>query len=169
MGITLTKLEEKDLPFVKEIYDYYTLHTTVVYFIHCVTIDELRTFIPIGDTHYQSFLIHNEEGKPCGFCYYSRFKPREAFNTSVEFTIYLKPEYAGRGYGHQALEMIEPIIFQKGFTNIMALISGDNETSIRMFERGGYVCCANIKEVAEKFGKKLNLKMYQKNQRDVQP
>ena len=40
MDITLRTLTENDLPFVKDIYDYYTLHTTVVYFVHCASIDE---------------------------------------------------------------------------------------------------------------------------------
>ena len=162
MNITLTKLQKEDLPFVKKIYDYYTLHTTVVYFVECVTLEELHTFIPVDDPHYQSFLIRTEEGVPCGFCYFSRFKPREAFHISVELTIYLDPLYTGHGYGHQAIELIEPIIRQEGFTNIVALISGENLASIRLFERCGYECCANIRQVAEKFGKKLDLKMYQK-------
>ena len=49
MDITLRTLTENDLPFVKDIYDYYTLHTTVVYFVHCASIDELKNYIPVGD------------------------------------------------------------------------------------------------------------------------
>lgn len=162
MSATLRKLEEQDLGFVKEIYDYYTRHTTVVYFVACATIDELRGFIPIDNERYQSFVIETEAGDPCGFCYFSRFKSKEAFDISVELTLYLKPEFTGQGYGSQIIEQIEPYIRQGGFHNIMALISGENEASIRLFERCGYECCAHIREVAEKFGKKLDLKMYQK-------
>lgn len=162
MNIALKPLQEKDLPFVKEIYDYYTLHTTVVYFIHCVSMDELKTFVPIGDPIYQSFLVETPEGEACGFCYFSRFKPREAFRISVELTIYLKPDYKGRGYGHQVIRQVEPIIRKAGFSNIVALISGENEASIHLFERCGYERCAHIRQVAEKFGRKLDLKMYQK-------
>lgn len=162
MTAVLKNLQEKDLIFVKELYDYYTLHTTVVYFIHCVTVEELRVLIPIGDERYRSFLIETEAGRPCGFCYFARFKEKEAFNISVELTIYLKPEFVGQGMGRQAMEQLEPIIRQQGFGNIMALISGENKASIRLFERCGYTCCAHIHEVAEKFGRKLDLKMYQK-------
>ena len=126
MDITLRTLTENDLPFVKDIYDYYTLHTTVVYFVHCASIDELKNYIPVGDPVYRSFIIETPEGTPCGFCYFARFKPREAFRI------------------------------------IMALVSGENEASIRLFERCGFECCANIRQVAEKFGKKLDLRMYQK-------
>lgn len=163
MNAVVRKLEDKDLFFVKEIYDYYTLHTTVVYFIHCVTIDELRTIIPINDDRYQSFVIETEKGEPCGFCYFSRFKSKEAFDISVELTIYLKPGCTGRGYGLEVMKQMESCIRQGGFHTIMALISGENEASIRLFEKCGYECCANIREVAQKFGKKLDLKMYQKH------
>ena len=162
MDITLRTLTENDLPYVKDIYDYYTLHTTVVYFLHCASIDELKNYIPVGDPVYRSFIIETPEGAPCGFCYFARFKPREAFRISVELTLYLKPEFTGRGYGKQAILRLEEIIRQEGFSNIMALISGENEASIRLFEKCGFECCANIRQVAEKFGKKLDLKMYQK-------
>lgn len=162
MAIILKKMHEKELTFVKEIYDYYTTHTTVVYFIHCVTMEELREIVPINNERYRSFLVETEEGEPCGFCYYARFKSKEAFDISVELTVYLKPEFTGRGYGKQIIQQVEPFIREGGFSNIMALISGENEASIRMFEQCGYECCANIREVAEKFGKRLDLKMYQK-------
>lgn len=140
----------------------YPLHTTVVYFVHCASIDELKNYIPVGDPVYRSFIIETPEGAPCGFCYFARFKPREAFRISVELTLYLKPEFTGRGYGKQAILRLEEIIRQEGFSNIMALISGENEASIRLFEKCGFECCANIRQVAEKFGKKLDLRMYQK-------
>ncbi|WP_321333397.1 N-acetyltransferase family protein [uncultured Bacteroides sp.] len=162
MNITLTDLQEADLPFVKEIYDYYSLHTNVVYSVHQVSIEEIKSFMPVGDPIYRSFLLKNKEEETVGFCYFSRFKPREAFRISVELTIYLKPEFTGRRYGYEIMEQIEPFIKQGGFSNIMALISGDNDASKHLFEKCGYECCANIKQVAEKFEKKLDLMMYQK-------
>ena len=162
MSATLIELKEDDLPFVKEIYDYHTLHTTVVYFLECPTIEALKTFIPIGDPLYQSFRITNEEGDTIGFCYYSKFRPREAFKRSVEVTIYLKHGIEGRGYGKDVLLQLESMIRTRGFANIVALIGGENEKSIHMFEKAGYTCCANIQLSAEKFGRKLDLRMYQK-------
>lgn len=155
-------LVEDDLPFVKEIYDYYTLHTTVVYFINPVPVEQIKSFLPIADPVYRSYIIENEAGERVGFCYFSKFRPREAFRISVEVTIYLKPEYAGRGYGHEAIAFLEEQIKAGGFCNIMALVAGENQASIHLFERHNYVCCAHIRKVAEKFGQKLDLKMYQK-------
>lgn len=162
MKVKFIELVEGDLAFVKEIYDYYTLHTTVVYFLNPVPVEQIRSFLPIGDPVYRSYIMENETGERVGFCYFSKFRPREAFKISVEVTIYLKPEYAGKGYGHEAIEFLEEQIKAGGFCNIMALVAGENKPSIRLFERHNYVCCAHIQRVAEKFGNRLDLKMYQK-------
>ncbi len=160
--VCLLEMTDADLPYVKSIYDYYTQHSTVVYFIDPVPLDEIRGMVPIGDRHYRSFVICGADGRRCGFCYFARFKEKPAFRISVEITIYLEPCCMGKGIGSQALMLLEPYIYEGGFSNAVALISAENEASIRLFEKCGYVCCAEIKDVAEKFGKKLTLKMYQK-------
>lgn len=160
--VYLLDMTDADLSYVKNIYDYYTKHSTVVYFIDPVPLDEIRKIIPLGDRSYRSFLICGAGGKRYGFCYFSQFKEKPAFRISVEVTIYLEPCCVGKGIGHQALKLLEPYIYKGGFGNAVALISAENMASIQLFEKCGYTCCAEIKDVAEKFGKKLTLKMYQK-------
>lgn len=162
MKIKLTALQEQDLHFVKEIYDYYTAKTTTVYFTEEVSIDTLKTFIPVGNPRYQSFIVKNEVNENIGFCYFSRYKAREAYDITVEITLYFKPGQTGKGYGSQLMSMLEPIIKESGFTNILSLIDSENKESIRLFEKFGYERCAHIKKVATKFGKYLDLFIYQK-------
>lgn len=161
-NIHLENFGEKDLGFAKELYDYYTLHSTLVYFLEPPTPNEIRAMIPIGHPLYRSFTIRGEQGEPLGFCYFNRFKEKAAFRISVEITLYLKPDCMGKGVGKKTLELIEPYIRENGFRNLMALISAENEPSIRLFEKCGYNRCARIENVAEKFGRKLTLEMYQK-------
>lgn len=160
--LTFIELKEEDLHLVKEIYDYYTLHTTVVYFLEPVSIDDLRAFIPINNSQYRAFILQNEQGERCGFCYYNKFRPRAAFSISVELTIYLKPEFAGRGYGYEAVMKLEEYIRKGGFTNIVALVAEENSVSQHLFTKCGYSRCGIIKNVARKFEKKLGLIYYQK-------
>jgi phosphinothricin acetyltransferase len=162
MKVRLEELQESDLPFVKEIYDYYTLNTTAVYFIEPVSMEEIRSFLPIHDPVYRSYIIKSPEGETIGLCYFNKFKPRCACRISVELTIYFKQEFTGKGYGSDAMNQLEEIIRIGGFHNIVALVGGENEASIRLFEKCGYTCCGNIKESAEKFNRKLDLIIYQK-------
>lgn len=161
-SITFAELTESDLPLVKEVYDYYTLHSTAVYFTDPVPMKEIRAIVPLHSPEYRSFLIKDRADETLGFCYFSRFKEKPAFRISVEVTVYLKPDCLHRGVGTQALQLLEPYIKEGGFSNAVALIDSENVASIRVFEKCGYTCCADIKEVAEKSGKKLTLKMYQK-------
>lgn len=160
--ISLDRLTGEDLGFVKEVYDYYAENSTTVYFTGNVSVETIKSFIPVGDPLYRSFIIRDEEGEKAGFCYFSRFKPREAYDVSVEVTLYLLPRFAGRGYGYQAMKLMEPMIRESGFINIMALIDSENAASIRLFERCGYGQCGHIRQVARKFGKDLDLLMFQK-------
>jgi len=162
MKAKLEELQESDLQFVKEIYDYYTLHSTAVYSLEPLSFEDIRSFLPIGNPVYRSYIIKSPEGETIGLCYFNKFKPREAYRISVELTIYFKQEFAGKGYGSDAMKQIETVIRAGGFHNIMALIGGENEASIRLFEKCGFTRCAHIKEVAEKFNRKLDLVMYQK-------
>lgn len=162
MGVYLKELREEDLSYVREIYNYYTLHTTAVYFIDPVPMEEIRAIVPLHDPVYRSFMVADKTGEPLGFCYFGRFKEKLAFRVSVEVTVYLHPDCLHKGAGYEAMRQMEPYILEGGFKNAMALIDADNGASIRLFEKCGYTCCAEIKDVAEKSGKKLTLKMYQK-------
>lgn len=162
MSVYLSELKEDDLPFVREIYTYYTLQTTAVYFTDPVSMEEIREIVPLQDPLYRSFTVVDGEGERLGFCYFARFKEKPAFRVSVEVTVYLRPDCSRKGVGYEAMWLLEPYIRQGGFKNAMALIDAENEGSIRLFEKCGYTRCAEIKDVAEKFGKKLTLTMYQK-------
>ncbi len=162
MRIKLVDLQEIDLHYLKEIYDYYTLHTTALYYLSAVSIDDLKSFIPINNPLYRSYIISTETGERCGFCYFSKFNPRPAYDITVEVTIYLHPDYTRRGYGKEALSILEKIIRKNGFKNIIALIDSENGSSIKMLEDAAYTQCAHIKNVAEKFGRKLDVMFYQK-------
>lgn len=162
MRIKLVDLQETDLHYVKEIYDYYTDHTTAVYFLAPVTTDDLKSFIPINNSQYRSYIIYTETGEKCGFCYFSKFKPREAYSISVEITIYLHPDFIGKGYGKEALNVLEKIIRKNGFKNIIALIDSENKGSIRLFKNADYTCSGHLKDIAVKFGKNLDVMFFQK-------
>jgi len=153
---------EQDLVQVREIYNHYVLHSTAVYYTHPISMEELKSFLPLNHPKYHSYMIQTQDDETLGFCYYTPFKPKDAFHISVELTIYLKPDITGKGIGYHVLLLLEPLICSMGFSNIVALISGDNARSIRLFEKSGYERCACIRQVAEKFGKKLDLMMYQK-------
>ncbi|WP_018627119.1 GNAT family N-acetyltransferase [Niabella aurantiaca] len=160
-SIMLTEIKEADLPVVKEIYDWYVLHSTATFHTEPVTIDELKEFIYIGHPRFKSWMVLDDE-KPAGYCYLANYKKRQAYDKTAELTIYLAHDCYSKGIGKIALEQLEEHARKAGFKNLLAIISGDNDRSIHFFEKNGYFKCAHFKNVGEKFGKVLDVVGYQK-------
>jgi phosphinothricin acetyltransferase len=161
MKIEFVDLTESDLELVKKIYDYYIENSTATYYTEKISIEELREFIPVEHKKYKSFLIIIDH-ECCGFCYISQYKKRQAYDRTAELSLYLKSEYTGRGIGKVVLEHLEKVAKDNGISVLIGIISGDNENSIKLFEKNGYEKCAHYKQIGEKFNKILDVVSYQK-------
>lgn len=161
MRLEFVELTETDLELVKEIYDYYIKNSTATYYTEKISIDELKEFIPFHHKKYKSFMIINDN-EPCGFCYLSQYKKRQAYDRTAELSLYLKPEYTGKGIGKVVLAYLEKVAKNSGISVLIGIISGDNGNSIKLFEMNGYEKCAHYKQIGEKFNKILDVVSYQK-------
>jgi L-amino acid N-acyltransferase YncA len=161
MKIDFEILKEDDLEWVRDIYNFYIENSTATYYTEKISVDELKQFIPVGDKKYKSYLVL-AKGEPCGFCYISQYKKRQAYDRTAELSLYLKPEFTGKGIGKVALDFLEKVAKEKGISVLIGIISGDNEKSIKLFEKKGYEKCAHYKQVGEKFNKILDVVSYQK-------
>lgn len=160
MHINFTELSEQDLPEVKKIYDWYIKNSTATFHTEPVMIDELKEFIYIGHPLYKSYLISTSD--IAGYCFITYYKKRQAYARTAEVTIYLKPEFCHKGIGKIALDYLEKKAGESGIKNLIGIISGDNQGSIALFEKSGYLKCAHFKNVGEKFNKVLDVVAFQK-------
>nr|WP_321356882.1 N-acetyltransferase family protein [uncultured Draconibacterium sp.] len=160
-AIRLEILEEKDLSQIKNIYNYYIANSTATFHTGSVTEDELNGILPIGDSRFRSFLIYFDN-EVAGYCYLRRYKPRDAYDRTAEVTIYLKPEFFGKGIGKEVLLQMEQKALEVGIVVLMGIITAENEASVKLFERLGYEKCGHFKQVGEKFGRILDVVAYQK-------
>lgn len=161
MNIEFEALTESDLEWVRGIYNYYVENSTATYYTEEISVDELKEFIPVQHQKYKSFMI-KVDNKATGFCYISRYKKRQAYDRTAEVSLYLKPEFTGRGIGKIALEYLEKVAKSAGISVLIGIISGDNENSIKLFAKKGYEKCAHYKQIGEKFNKILDVVSYQK-------
>jgi phosphinothricin acetyltransferase len=159
--LSFKPLNEEDLLTVKEIYDYYIHHSTATFHTELITISELKEYIYINHPRYRSYLILCDE-VPAGFCYYTHFKKRQAYDRTAEVAIYLRPEFCDKGIGPKALAFLEKEAKDSGIKNLIALVTGNNFPSIKLFERLGYKKVAHFEKVGEKLGQVLDVLAYQK-------
>lgn len=154
-------MSPEDLPIARNIYNYYVLNTTATFHTTPLTLDEMKRILFFDNPRFKSFVIFCD-GTICGYAIAAQFKNRQAYDSTAEVTVYLKPEYTGKGIGKRAVQFIEDYTLTQGFHVLIALICGENTQSIGVFEKNGYEKCAQYKEVGKKFGRWLDLGAYQK-------
>jgi L-amino acid N-acyltransferase YncA/predicted GNAT family N-acyltransferase len=161
MNLTLIDLQEKDFGAIKAINDHYILNSTATFHTDKISIEELKNIIPISHPKYKSYLI-NYNGKICGYCYLSQYKNRQAYDRTAEITIYLNPDYFGKGIGKATMKKLETIARNHDISVLIGVIIGDNLASIQLFEKCGFEKCAHYRKVGQKFNKILDVVAYQK-------
>lgn len=159
--LSLKPVNEKLLPELASIYNYYVLNTTVTFHSKEIEITGMSEILFDDNPRFSSHAIFEEE-ELCGYCILSHFKKREAYDSTAEVTVYLKPGYEHRGIGTFTVGRLEEIAVQNGFHALLAVICEENKGSIGLFSRLGYEKCAHYKEVGTKFGRLLDVVCYQK-------
>lgn len=109
-----------------------------------------------------TFLVEEQNNKIVGYASLSLYRPRKAFEQTVELSVYVHAKHKGKGVGSSLFAaLLEHAKKQPKIHSIVSLITGDNTASIRLHEKYGFSCCGELKEVGHKFGKDLDLKFYQ--------
>lgn len=155
------EMQEQYLNEILDIYTHYVLNSNATFHARVLTHEEMREIVFFNSEPYRTYVIF-EDNTICGYVILSQHKKREAYNTTAEVTIYLKPGFIGKGIGTMALQHIEKYARQQNLHVLIATICGENERSIKLFEKNGYIKCAHYKEVGQKFEKFLDVVAYQK-------
>lgn len=159
--ISFVPASEGHVEELTRIYNYYIAHSTATFHIRKMNTDEMRKVVLSGDSRFCTFTIF-QKGKIVGYVMLSRYKPREAYDCSAEISVYFEPESTHRGLGKAALGFIEKFAVENNFHSLLATITGENNYSIRLFEKAGYQRCAHLREVGIKFDRIMDVFVYQK-------
>jgi phosphinothricin acetyltransferase len=150
-----------DIGTILSIYNYYIENTTATFHSIPLTPGELEEILPVSHPKYPSFLIL-DGNEPVGYGFLTQYKKRQAYDRSAELSIYLKPGCTGRGIGLSAIRHLEAAARASGIRVLVGTVCGENQASIRLMEKAGWSRCACLKNVGEKFGKVMDVVMYQK-------
>lgn len=159
--VEFSPVRESNLAAILAIYNHYILNSTATFHSEKLSEKDLGEFLFLSHPKYPSFLI-TDKGEIIGYCFLTQYKKRQAYDRSAELSIYLKPGYTGKGIGLAALTHLEAAAKAAGIHVLVGTICGDNRASIRLMEKAGFSQCAHLKNIGEKFGKVLDVVMYEK-------
>ena len=159
MSIRLAR--ETDIPRILEIYRPYVEQTTVTFEYQLPTPEAFaQRFREI--TERFPFLVWEEEGTVLGYTYAVLPFSREAYHWIAEPSVYLDRNARGRGIGKRLYTALESILTLLGYQLSYALITEENEASVRFHTRMGYAPMATFPGCAWKHGRQLGVTWMQK-------
>jgi phosphinothricin acetyltransferase len=155
--------KEEYLSQILEIYNYYVLNSTATFHIKPLTISEMGELVFFDNPIFKTFVIWDDKKTEiCGYVILNRYSKREAYNTTAEVSVYLRHDFTSRGLGKVAADFIENYAKENGFHALLGIICTENEKSINLVEKRNYQKCGYLKETGKKFGKYLDVAIYQK-------
>jgi len=109
-------------------------------------------------------VVEGDSGAVVGFAYGNWFKPRPAYRFSVEDSIYMAPEAAGKGLGRALLAELMTALERAGVRRVMAVIGDSaNTSSIGVHRALGFEAAGTINACGWKFGRWLDIVLMQRS------
>jgi L-amino acid N-acyltransferase len=156
----IRKATEDDLKIINDIYNRYVLNSTCTFQTEIESMpDRMQWFQSHGDDY--PIIICEANQEILGWASLSPFHKRQAYNPTVENSIYIRSDSLRRGLGASLLKELIERARDIGYRSIIAKISADQQASILMHEKFGFQKVAHLKEVGFKFNKRLDVVYYQ--------
>lgn len=140
-----------DAPSICEIYNHHVRETVVTFEEQPVADDEMARRIAETTATYP-WLVSEIDGSIAGYSYASSWKRRSAYRYAAESTIYMAPQFAGRGLGSELYRALIAAMRSRGLHCAVGGISLPNPASIALHEKLGFKPIGHFREVGWKFG-----------------
>lgn len=112
--------------------------------------------------NYPVIGAENDSGELLGFASYGKFRERPAYKYTVEHSVYVDTRFRGQGAGRLLLEAVIAAAERQQYHVMVGGIDAENAVSIRLHERMGFTHCGTVRQSGFKFGRWLDLSLYQR-------
>jgi len=160
---TIRGVAECDIEAIAAIYGYHVLRGTASFETEPPGHTEMmRRYSVLRDQAYP-YLVAEADGAVLGYAYAGPYRPRAAYQSTVEDSIYVRADLTGRGVGTQLLGALMAACQRRGFRQMIAVV-GDcaSVPSIRLHERHGFSRVGTLRSVGYKNGRWLDSVLLQR-------
>jgi phosphinothricin acetyltransferase len=160
-GVHVREAQLDDIAAITAIYRPYVLTSAAT--MELEPPDELEMRRRLSDVRSRGlpYLVAEQGGEVVGYGYAAPFRPRAGYRLTVEDSIYLRADCAGRGLGRRLLEAVMAASREAGCRNMLAVIGGDNPASIAMHGALGFVHAGVLRGAGWKFERPQDITLMQ--------
>jgi phosphinothricin acetyltransferase len=154
---------EDDLVRLNDVYNHYVRETHITFDIEPITMERREEWFRSYDVAGCHRLLVAVAGDgPLGYASSSPYRPKPAYETSVEASVYLAPEATGRRIGTALYSGLFDALDGEDVHRAYAGIALPNDASIALHERFGFRRVAYFTEQGRKLGRYWDVAWYEK-------
>jgi phosphinothricin acetyltransferase len=144
------------------------IETPVSFELTPPTAEEFEQRIVAAQSRW-AWLVAERRGEIRGYAYGSSFRPRAAYQWSVETSAYVGAAYHGQGVGKTLYARLLSVLADKGYCTAYAGITLPNEASVHLHRSLGFVEVGVFRRAGRKFGAWHDVSWWQRPLRDEPP
>src|SRR3954453_4086224 len=130
-GLMLRSVAIADAASIAEIYTHHVLHGTASYDLEGPPLADVEAKIRRITGAGWPFIVAEFEGAVTGYAYVTQFRDRAAYAYACEDSVYVHPDHVGKGVGTMLIRRLCEMAEEFGFRQIVAVIGGAEEASVR--------------------------------------
>ncbi|WP_331507948.1 N-acetyltransferase family protein [Lachnoclostridium edouardi] len=162
MDIMIRKAEKRDIKELTYIYNYEVENGVATFDIYPKTEEERESWFKEHSSSVHPLLVAVKDGKVAGYASLSPYRDKEAYEATVELSVYIHPEYRKQGIAGKLMEaVLKEARENPKIHTVVSVITAGNEASIHLHERFGFQFCGRICQVGVKFGRYLDIDNFQ--------
>jgi phosphinothricin acetyltransferase len=160
---TIHRAKGGDLPGVLKILNHYVVNHHCTFDTRPWSVEQKQEwFDQFSHEGRYRLLVARSGDRLLGYAHSCRWRPKNAYDITVETTVYVHPEHKSRGLGHALLQRLLDELEGTGVHSAVAGIAQPNEASNRLHERLGYQSVGTFQRAGLKFNNYWDVTWYQK-------
>ena len=152
----IRNVRQTDAKPLVDIYNYYVKNTVVTFDLETISETDMQANIKSVTEKYP-WLVYELDGTMAGYAYAAQWKKRKAYNSTVETTVYLHPDFVGKGIGSALYDELLTIVKSRGYHLAIGGISLPNAASVALHEKFGFTKAAHYHQVGFKFNQWIDV------------
>lgn len=154
---------EADLPGLNDLYNHYVLTSHVTFDVEPTGIDWRRRWLKEhADPRHRVFVALTDEGDVTAFASSGPYRPKAAYGTTVETSIYVSATHIGHGIGNALYKVLFDTLDREDVHRALAAIAQPNPVSVNLHQRFGFYRVGHLSEVGKKFGRRWDVDWYER-------
>jgi len=152
--VQIRPAKRADLPRLTEIYNHYVVNTPVTFDVEPYTVERREPwFSQFASTGRHRLLVAETREGVIGYAGTTRFRPKAAYDTTVETTIYCAPDAVGKGIGKRLYAALFEALRAEDIHRFVAGYAIPNPATAAIHEHFGFKVVGIFHENGRKFGK----------------